>query len=92
MFAEVHGQLDRAETLASDPAFLNLSGFFSENASLQYLDFCHTTEEANGRIAAVLVGKLIEIVDKSPEGQHSAALKPCCHRFDRARGLNDNQQ
>ena len=64
MFAEVHGQLERAETMASDPAFLNLSGFFSESTSLQYLDFCHTTEEANGRIAAVLVGKLIEIVDK----------------------------
>ncbi len=65
MFAEVHRQLDRAETLASDPAFVNLSGFFSENASLQYLDFCHTTEEANARIAALLVGKLTEIAGKS---------------------------
>ena len=65
MFAEVHRQLDRAEALASDPAFVNMSGFFSENATLQYLDFCHTTEEANARIAEVLAAKLPEIAGKS---------------------------
>jgi lysophospholipase L1-like esterase len=61
LFAEVHQQLERADALVSNPAFLNLSGFFSETASLQFLDFCHTTEAANGRIASVLVARLIEI-------------------------------
>ncbi len=62
LFTEVHGQLERADELVSNRGFVNLSGFFSETESLQFLDFCHTTEEANARIAAVLVAKLIETV------------------------------
>ena len=67
LFAQVHGQLERTDELASNRAFVNLSGFFSETDSLQFLDFCHTTEAANGRITAVLVTKLIEIA-KTAQG------------------------
>jgi len=60
LFTEVHRQLERADALVSNPVFLNLSGIFLEDESLQFLDFCHTTEEANARIAGVLVSKLLE--------------------------------
>jgi len=62
LFTEVHRQLERADALVSNPGFFNLSEIFSEADSLQFLDFCHTTEEANARIAGVLVCKLLEIV------------------------------
>ena len=67
LFTEVHGQLEQADELASNRAFVNLSGFFAEEDSLQFLDFCHTTEAANARIAAVLVTRLIETV-KTAQG------------------------
>ena len=66
LFTEVHRQLERIDALVSDPDFLNLSGTFSEADSLQFLDFCHTTEEANARIASVLVSKLLETAKVGP--------------------------
>ncbi len=60
LFTEVHRQLERADALVSNPVFLNLSGIFLEDDSLQFLDFCHTTEDANARIAGMLVSKLLE--------------------------------
>ena len=66
LFVEVHRQLERADALVANPGFLNLSGIFSETDSLQFLDYCHTTEEANARIASVLVSKLIEIAKVGP--------------------------
>jgi len=66
LFTEVHWQLDHTDALVSDPGFLNLSGIFSESDSLQFLDFCHTTAEANARIAGVLVSKLLETAKVVP--------------------------
>jgi len=66
LFTEVHRQLERADALVSNPGFLNLSGIFSEADSLEFLDFCHTTEEANARIAGVLVCKLLETAKVGP--------------------------
>jgi hypothetical protein len=66
LFTAVHRQLERSDELLSNPAFLNLSGFFSTDESLQFLDFCHTTEAANGRIASVLVSKLLETAKIGP--------------------------
>jgi hypothetical protein len=66
LFTAVHRQLERSDELLSNPAFLNLSGFFSTDESLQFLDFCHTTEAANGRIASVLVPKLLETAKIGP--------------------------
>jgi hypothetical protein len=60
LFTDVHRQLERADALVSNQGFINLSGIFLEADSLQFLDFCHTTEEANARIAGVLVSKLLE--------------------------------
>ena len=69
LFTEVHRQLERADALVSNPAFLNLSGIFSETDSLQFLDFCHTTEEANARIAEVLVSKLSKVHEERDSPQ-----------------------
>ncbi len=66
LFMEVHHQLERADALVSNPDFLNLSGIFSETESLQFLDFCHTTEAANSRIASVLVSRLLETAKFGP--------------------------
>jgi hypothetical protein len=66
LFSEVHRQLERADALASNPAFLNLSGIFSDTDSLEFLDYCHTTEDANARIASVLVSKLLETAKIGP--------------------------
>ncbi|MGO8900064.1 MAG: SGNH/GDSL hydrolase family protein [Isosphaeraceae bacterium] len=66
LFSEVHRQLERADALVSNSGFLNLSGIFSETESLQFLDFCHTTEEANSRIAGVLVSRILETPKASP--------------------------
>jgi len=66
LFKEIHRQLEQSDALASDPGFLNLSGIFSETESLQFLDFCHTTEEANARIASVLVSRLLETAKVGP--------------------------
>ena len=85
--AEVHRQLERIDALVSGPDFLNLSGIFSEADSLQFLDFCHTTEEANARIASVLVSKLLETAKVGPgapapkhgppeESQHTTTKLP----------------
>ena len=72
LFTEVHRQLERIDALVSDPDFLNLSGIFSEADSLQFLDFCHTTEEANARIASVLVSKLLETAKVGPGARPQA--------------------
>ena len=67
LFKEVHRQLEQADALVSNPGFLNLSGIFSDSDAIQFLDYCHTTEEANGRIAGVLVSKLLELARVVPE-------------------------
>ncbi len=81
------GGLERAESAGFGPGFCQPERFLlRRTASLQYLDFCHTTEEANARIAALLVGKLTEIAGKSRKEQRSwRHWKPWYHRFDWAR-------
>ena len=71
LFTEVHRQLEQADALVSNPRFLNLSGIFSESESLQFLDFCHTTEEANARIASVLVSSLLDSAKVGPAARAS---------------------
>ena len=60
MFAEVKDLLSIDTHLTSDPAFLDLSEIFKETESIVFLDFCHTTEEANARIARKVVARLAE--------------------------------
>ena len=41
----------RQPDLNSDPAFHDLSGIFADEQKLVFIDYCHTTESANARIA-----------------------------------------
>ncbi len=65
IFAEVHEQIENAKELRTNPRFMNLSGIFADSETLEFLDFCHTTEAANARIAAVLAARLVEIARTS---------------------------
>ena len=52
--------ISQEKQLTSDPAFINLCEIFKDTTALVFLDFCHTTEEANAKIAAEIVPRLIE--------------------------------
>jgi hypothetical protein len=60
LFQEVQGKITRTVELASDAAFHDLSGIFADFEGLVFIDFCHTTEKANVRIAEALVSRLLE--------------------------------
>ena len=75
-FDEVKTLLSGDTHLKSDAAFLDLSEAFEDADSLVFLDFCHTTEEANASSARV-VTRLLEIgVVTSPAPSHRQALRP----------------
>jgi hypothetical protein len=44
----------------ADPAFHDTSGIFTDMAAMVYIDYCHTTEPANARIASAMAGNVIE--------------------------------
>jgi lysophospholipase L1-like esterase len=48
---------DSAE-LRADPAFTDLSEIFVDEANLVFIDYCHTTESANARIAARMADRV----------------------------------
>jgi lysophospholipase L1-like esterase len=60
MFGDVQTLLSSDAYLTSDSAFLDLSEIFKDIEELVFLDFCHTTEEANARIAETVVARLAE--------------------------------
>jgi hypothetical protein len=66
LFGRVRVEIERSTALTSNPAFVDLSGIFDHTESLAFLDFCHTTEEANAKIATELVSKILK-AGLSPE-------------------------
>jgi hypothetical protein len=60
MFGEVKRFLSIETDLTSDAAFHDLSDIFRDTESLVFLDYCHTTEEGNARIASSMVSRLAE--------------------------------
>ena len=54
MFREVQRQLRDSTTLRNDPAFHDLSDIFADSSDLVFIDYCHTTESANARIASAI--------------------------------------
>jgi hypothetical protein len=65
MFQDVQAMITQEVQLTSDPAFINLCEIFKDTKALVFLDFCHTTEEANSKIAAEIVPRLIEAGSKA---------------------------
>jgi hypothetical protein len=41
-----------------------LSGIFDNTAGLAFIDYCHTTEAANARIATAMADRLIEVLQR----------------------------
>jgi hypothetical protein len=50
-FRAVYEQVRMSPKLKTDPAFRDLSGIFGDMQKLVFIDYCHTTESANARIA-----------------------------------------
>ncbi len=83
MFREVHSKISTSSTLRSDPAFRDLSGTFGDAHNLVFIDYCHTTESANVRIAAAIVEDVIEVLRRSPPGESNpkeSLVKPAAKR------------
>jgi len=70
MFREVYGKIQARAQLKSDPAFRDLSGAFADSEGLVFIDYCHTTELANARIASRMAADVIEALGRpSPEAR-----------------------
>jgi len=65
IFRDVHSRISASSTLRSDPAFRDLSGIFGDSRNLVFIDYCHTTESANLRIAAAIVEDVIEALRRA---------------------------
>ena len=53
------GEFASRRNWASDPSFHDLSGIFDDSESLVFIDYCHTTESANPRIAEAIADDVI---------------------------------
>jgi lysophospholipase L1-like esterase len=70
MFREVYARIQASAQLRSDPGFYDLSGAFADSEGLVYIDYCHTTEDANARIASLMAVAVIEALGRpAPEAQ-----------------------
>ena len=57
-----------SKTLETNAAFRDLSTIFDDTEGLVFIDYCHTTETANARIAAAMVTKVLEtLVARQPK-------------------------
>jgi len=59
-FREVYGKVRDSAELKVDPAFRDLSRLFADSRNLIFIDYCHTTESANARVAAEMAVGVIE--------------------------------
>ena len=60
IFRDVYGKVRDSAELEADPAFRDLSGLFSDSPNLIFIDYCHTTESANSRVAAEMAVGVID--------------------------------
>ena len=58
-FRAVYEKIRVSPVLNADPAFHDLSGIFVDEQKLVFIDYCHTTESANARIAAQMDAALL---------------------------------
>jgi hypothetical protein len=63
---DVYDSVRTATRLNSNPAFHDLSAIFDDTEGLVFIDYCHTTESANARIAAAMAATLIETQSRLP--------------------------
>lgn len=58
LFREVRARIARNDGLRSDPLFLDLGDIFADTDGIVFIDFCHTTEAGNARIAEAILSRL----------------------------------
>jgi lysophospholipase L1-like esterase len=58
-FQMVYEEIRESRELSTDPAFHDLSKIFADEKTLTFIDYCHTTETANGLIAEQIVGAVL---------------------------------
>jgi hypothetical protein len=70
LFREVYGKVRESAELKVDPAFRDLSRLFDDSRNLIFIDYCHTTESANARVAAEMAVGVIETLQRPwPDGR-----------------------
>jgi lysophospholipase L1-like esterase len=65
IFAEVARAIEAAGDLRDRPDFVNLADVFREVDDLVFIDYCHTTEAGNARVAEVLFRHVDQIAGSS---------------------------
>jgi lysophospholipase L1-like esterase len=61
-FREVHEALRKSEELKGVRGFHDLSRFFADSDVLNFIDYCHTTESANDRLAGAVARDVLEVL------------------------------
>jgi hypothetical protein len=75
MFREVHAKINSSAGLRTEKAFRDLSSIFGGSRDLVYIDYCHTTESANRRIAVAIVEDVIALLRRAPlEGRRPGGV------------------
>ncbi|AMV38336.1 SGNH/GDSL hydrolase family protein [Planctomyces sp. SH-PL62] len=62
IFAKVADERGRRDALKNRGDFLDLGLLFRDSPELVFIDYCHTTERANARVAERLVEKLLDVL------------------------------
>jgi hypothetical protein len=63
LLLEVLDRIAHKSELTADPAFHNASVVFADTEQLVFIDFCHTTEAANARLARVMTEHVIKALE-----------------------------
>ena len=61
IFAEVARAIEDAADLRARSDFVDLSAVFDETDDLTFIDYCHTTEDGNARLAEAVLPHLLEL-------------------------------
>jgi lysophospholipase L1-like esterase len=62
MFRDVLRRVREPSILGSHPAFHDLTGIFDDTDSLVFIDYCHTTESADARIAKMIANDVTRLL------------------------------
>jgi hypothetical protein len=77
-FREVYAAVQGSTELGADPHFHDLSRLFAETQELIFIDYCHTTENANERIAGAIVRDALHILQsadrRTPGGDRGTGI------------------
>ena len=80
---DVYDCMRTSPRLKSDAAFRDLSTIFDDTEGLVFIDYCHTTEAANARIASAMAANVLGVLSSRAPAAPKAASS------DRDRGPNE---